>query len=189
MVHQMGRCDVGGTASRSVATRYTSKASSLGISGRCSSSATPSAESIMRASRSWGPVHSRRPSSHLPTVVFMPTVALVMMVVVMEFALVEEFALDCVASALGRRPWRSLALCLCRCACAAADAQLVDERVLTGRTNAVVTYHNPLDNVTDLAHHFFRRCLGQSHLPPSTASPHACALADAFHRCCVSWPA
>ena len=26
-------------------------------------------------------------------------------------------------------------------------------------SNAVVTYHNPLDNVPDLAHHFFSRCL------------------------------
>ena len=25
--------------------------------------------------------------------------------------------------------------------------------------NAVVAYHNPLDNVSDLAHHFFSRCL------------------------------
>lgn len=36
---------------------------------------------------------------------------------------------------------------------------VVDRRVLTDETNAVVTYSNPLDNVTDLAHHFFARCL------------------------------
>ena len=36
---------------------------------------------------------------------------------------------------------------------------VVDRRVLTDQTNAVVTYSNPLDNVTDLAHHFFARCL------------------------------
>lgn len=35
----------------------------------------------------------------------------------------------------------------------------VDERSLTGSSNVVVTYHNPLDNVPDLAHHFFKRCL------------------------------
>jgi isocitrate dehydrogenase len=35
----------------------------------------------------------------------------------------------------------------------------VDERELKDDLNAVVTYHNPLDNVTDLAHHFFTRCL------------------------------
>lgn len=34
-----------------------------------------------------------------------------------------------------------------------------DDRVLTDEKNAVVTYHNPLDNVEDLAHHFFSRCL------------------------------
>jgi isocitrate dehydrogenase len=35
----------------------------------------------------------------------------------------------------------------------------VDERKLDTTNNAVVTYHNPLDNVPDLAHHFFTRCL------------------------------
>mmetsp|Transcript_16893 Transcript_16893/g.19170 ORF Transcript_16893/g.19170 Transcript_16893/m.19170 type:complete len:530 (+) Transcript_16893:125-1714(+) len=36
---------------------------------------------------------------------------------------------------------------------------VIDQRVLEDETNAVVTYHNPLDNVEDLAHHFFKRCL------------------------------
>ena len=31
--------------------------------------------------------------------------------------------------------------------------------------NVVVTYHNPLDNVKDLAHHFFKRCLVSLPLP------------------------
>jgi isocitrate dehydrogenase len=35
----------------------------------------------------------------------------------------------------------------------------VDERKLTDKCNAVVTYHNPYDNVTPMAHHFFSRCL------------------------------
>jgi hypothetical protein len=35
----------------------------------------------------------------------------------------------------------------------------IDNRTLTDSQQAVVTYHNPLDNVTDLAHHFFSRCL------------------------------
>jgi isocitrate dehydrogenase len=39
------------------------------------------------------------------------------------------------------------------------NVQVVDERHLEDEANAVVTYHNPLDNVTDLAHHFFSRCL------------------------------
>ena len=36
---------------------------------------------------------------------------------------------------------------------------VVDDRDLSDEHNAVVTYHNPLDNVEDLAHHFFNRCL------------------------------
>uniref|UniRef100_A0A7S3PF85 EF-hand domain-containing protein n=1 Tax=Aplanochytrium stocchinoi TaxID=215587 RepID=A0A7S3PF85_9STRA len=39
------------------------------------------------------------------------------------------------------------------------DDVVIDERFLEDDVNAVVTYHNPLDNVTDLAHHFFQRCL------------------------------
>jgi len=39
------------------------------------------------------------------------------------------------------------------------DAKIVDQRELKDASNAVVTYHNPLDNVPDLAHHFFSRCL------------------------------
>ncbi len=35
----------------------------------------------------------------------------------------------------------------------------VDERKLTDDTNAVVTYHNPYDNITDFGNHFFSRCL------------------------------
>lgn len=31
--------------------------------------------------------------------------------------------------------------------------------------NVVVTYHNPLDNVKDLAHHFFQRCLDAKIVP------------------------
>ena len=40
-----------------------------------------------------------------------------------------------------------------------AAPEVVDERQLADRSNAVVVYHNPLDNVSDLAHHFFARCL------------------------------
>jgi len=42
---------------------------------------------------------------------------------------------------------------------------LVDERHLKDETSAVVVYDNPLDNVTDLAHHFFSRCL-DAHVTP-----------------------
>lgn len=41
----------------------------------------------------------------------------------------------------------------------------IDERVLTDNESAVVTYHNPLDNVTELAHHFFKRCLDKGLTP------------------------
>jgi len=40
-----------------------------------------------------------------------------------------------------------------------------DDRVLVDDENVVVTYHNPLDNVKDLAHHFFQRCLA-AHVVP-----------------------
>ena len=36
---------------------------------------------------------------------------------------------------------------------------IVDEREITDKTNAVVTYTNPLDNVEQMAHHFFSRSL------------------------------
>jgi len=39
------------------------------------------------------------------------------------------------------------------------STKVVDSRELQDSTNAIVTYHNPLDNVEDLAHHFFKRCL------------------------------
>jgi len=42
---------------------------------------------------------------------------------------------------------------------------LCDDRVLKDDNNVVVTYHNPLDNVADLAHHFFRRCLDANVVP------------------------
>ena len=45
------------------------------------------------------------------------------------------------------------------------ETVLVDERVLPDKKNAVVAYHNPLDNVEDLAHHFFKRCLAEQVTP------------------------
>jgi len=36
---------------------------------------------------------------------------------------------------------------------------VVDKRDLTDKNNVVVVYHNPYDNVKDLAHLFFKRCL------------------------------
>jgi isocitrate dehydrogenase len=41
----------------------------------------------------------------------------------------------------------------------------IDTRVLSNNKNVAVVYHNPLDNVPDLAHHFFSRCL-QSNIVP-----------------------
>lgn len=41
----------------------------------------------------------------------------------------------------------------------ADEPVLIDSRKLEDEESAVVTYDNPLDNVTDLAHHFFSRCL------------------------------
>jgi len=36
---------------------------------------------------------------------------------------------------------------------------IIDKRDLTDEENVAVVYHNPYDNVTDLAHIFFKRCL------------------------------
>eukprot|EP00958_Prasinococcus_capsulatus_P001467 scaffold134_cov268-Prasinococcus_capsulatus_cf.AAC.2 len=41
----------------------------------------------------------------------------------------------------------------------AGEARVVSSRALTDAVNAAVLYHNPLDNVYDLARHFFGRCL------------------------------
>lgn len=46
-----------------------------------------------------------------------------------------------------------------------SDMISVDERHLDNESSAVVVYDNPLDNVTDLAHHFFGRCL-EAHVTP-----------------------
>lgn len=48
---------------------------------------------------------------------------------------------------------------------ASGNSTVVDERELEDKQNAVVTYHNPLDNVEDLAHHFFKRCLEMNVTP------------------------
>jgi isocitrate dehydrogenase len=42
---------------------------------------------------------------------------------------------------------------------------LIDERQLKDNTNAVVLYNNPYDNIPDLAHHFFSRCLAAGVTP------------------------
>ncbi|GMI23562.1 hypothetical protein TeGR_g9313, partial [Tetraparma gracilis] len=42
---------------------------------------------------------------------------------------------------------------------------LVDSRDLDNADNVAVVYHNPLDNVEDLAHHFFARCLEAKVVP------------------------
>lgn len=46
-----------------------------------------------------------------------------------------------------------------------STSTIVDERQLTDEHNVAVVYHNPLDNVEDLAHHFFSRCLDQNVVP------------------------
>jgi isocitrate dehydrogenase len=46
-----------------------------------------------------------------------------------------------------------------------ADGQVIDERELIDDESVVVTYDNPLDNVNDLAHHFFGRSLAANVTP------------------------
>jgi isocitrate dehydrogenase len=48
---------------------------------------------------------------------------------------------------------------------ASGKETIVDERKLSDKLNAVVTYHNPLDNVEQLAHHFFKRALAANCMP------------------------
>lgn len=43
--------------------------------------------------------------------------------------------------------------------------EVVDERHVDNEHSVVVTYDNPLDNVGDLAHHFFSRCLKAEVVP------------------------
>eukprot|EP00756_Hemistasia_phaeocysticola_P046963 Hpha_TRINITY_DN2082_c0_g1::TRINITY_DN2082_c0_g1_i1::g.82987::m.82987 len=45
------------------------------------------------------------------------------------------------------------------------DFTIVDERNLSDKDNVAVVYHNPLDNVGDLATHFFGRCLEAKIVP------------------------
>lgn len=40
-----------------------------------------------------------------------------------------------------------------------SDPIIVDKRDLTDDHNVAVIYHNPYDNINDLAHYFFKRCL------------------------------
>lgn len=44
-------------------------------------------------------------------------------------------------------------------------AFVVDSRSMCSADNVAVVYHNPLDNVPDLAHHFFARCLEAKVVP------------------------
>lgn len=45
------------------------------------------------------------------------------------------------------------------------ETTVIDERRLDDESSAAVVYHNPLDNVTDLARHFFQRCLAAEVTP------------------------
>jgi len=45
------------------------------------------------------------------------------------------------------------------------EAVTVDERILEDKHNVVVVYHNPYDNIKDLSHHFFKRCLAANITP------------------------
>jgi isocitrate dehydrogenase len=45
------------------------------------------------------------------------------------------------------------------------DPVIVDKRDLTDDENVVVVYHNPYDNVEELAHLFFKRCLASNITP------------------------
>ena len=46
-----------------------------------------------------------------------------------------------------------------------AQPVIIDGREVNNEENAVVIYDNPLDNVDDLAHIFFKRCLAANIVP------------------------
>jgi len=46
-----------------------------------------------------------------------------------------------------------------------SQAHVVDARKVEDNSNVAVVYHNPLDNVKDLGHHFFQRCLEAGIVP------------------------
>eukprot|EP00593_Proboscia_inermis_P005874 CAMPEP_0171298728 /NCGR_PEP_ID=MMETSP0816-20121228/7521_1 /TAXON_ID=420281 /ORGANISM="Proboscia inermis, Strain CCAP1064/1" /LENGTH=410 /DNA_ID=CAMNT_0011773997 /DNA_START=1 /DNA_END=1233 /DNA_ORIENTATION=+ len=45
------------------------------------------------------------------------------------------------------------------------DSSIIDSRILEDDHNVAVVYHNPYDNVVDLAHLFFKRCLDANVTP------------------------
>jgi isocitrate dehydrogenase len=47
----------------------------------------------------------------------------------------------------------------------ATPPTIVDARKLSDDKNVAVVYHNPLDNVPELGHHFFSRCLAANVVP------------------------
>ena len=59
--------------------------------------------------------------------------------------------------------------------------QIIDERIITDEDNVVVTYHNPLDRVPDLAHIFFKA----SPCPPPHCS--CCCPQLSLHLLLVEW--
>ena len=46
-----------------------------------------------------------------------------------------------------------------------SEERVIDDRMLQDSLNSVVTYHNPYDNVEDLGHIFFKRCLLENVTP------------------------
>jgi isocitrate dehydrogenase len=67
---------------------------------------------------------------------------------------------------------------------ASGKETIVDERKITDKLNAVVTYHNPLDNVHELAHHFFKRCLAANVMPVVATKKTVFKWQEDFWRIC-----
>eukprot|EP00697_Spironema_sp_BW2_P007810 gnl/Spiro4/22200_TR10933_c0_g1_i1.p1 gnl/Spiro4/22200_TR10933_c0_g1~~gnl/Spiro4/22200_TR10933_c0_g1_i1.p1 ORF type:complete len:506 (+),score=157.29 gnl/Spiro4/22200_TR10933_c0_g1_i1:56-1573(+) len=59
----------------------------------------------------------------------------------------------------------------------------VDERVLKDRSSVVVTYDNPLDNVEDLSHIFFARCLTAKVTPYVVTKKTVFKWQEGFWKC------
>jgi isocitrate dehydrogenase len=59
----------------------------------------------------------------------------------------------------------------------------IDQRELRDRVNAIVTYDNPYDNVEQMAHHFFQRCLD------AKVTPYVVCPALLLFSCLLLFPA
>jgi len=64
--------------------------------------------------------------------------------------------------------------------------EIIVEHKLTNKLNAVVLYTNPYDNITELAHHFFSRCLEANVIPYVVTKKNLFKWQEPFWNTCLS---